>query len=127
MSAPTTTNSAATIFDSLIKGAETSIIGLTYNAIIAAVPWLGLPVIKQVWTGIFAFIADYFTRQAELGATFAVIDTQVNEEELTFNQALAALKAAQTSGDPNAISVAEKNFINAATALGSYDGSATPQ
>ena len=94
---------------------------------IADYPFLGFPIIKQLWEGILALIGGYFSRALQTGATFIVIDHQVNTEESNLTKALAALIAAQKSGDPVAIQKAIKDYANAHSALIHSDGSAHPQ
>lgn len=123
-STPTTTNTAATLVKQLLSGLENSILGVVYAAIIVDVPWLGWPVIKQLWTGLFSWIAGYFLEAAQNGATFALIDAQVGGEETTLSSALKELIAAEKSGDAAAIKKAISDYANAQSALVHDDGSA---
>lgn len=122
---PTTENSAAGIANTVIKVGETGIVAVAESLAITAVPWLGLPVIKQLWEGIFNFIADKFEKAAATGATFLVIDVQVGNEETQMSKELAAVIAAEKSGDANAIKIAIANYANAQSALVHDDGSHT--
>jgi hypothetical protein len=88
-------------------------------------PWLGWPVVKQIWEGIFQWIAGLFVQVAETGETFAVIDNQTGTEVTGMSTALANLLAAEKSGDQNAINAAIQAYATANSALVRSDG-ATP-
>jgi hypothetical protein len=126
-STPSTTNKLATLVNALIAGLDKSILGVVYAAIIADVPWLGLPGIKQIWTWLFSWIASYFTVAAENGATFLIIDLQTGAEQTKLSAAMKQLIAAEQSGDPNAIKAAIQAYANANSALIHDDGSAPAQ
>jgi hypothetical protein len=86
MSTPTTTNTVANEVNTIIKGIENVCVPLIENAIITAVPALGLPVIKQITEEIEQIFANYLTKWAEEQADFAIIDTQVSSEEAAIAQ-----------------------------------------
>lgn len=122
-----TTNQAAADADKLIKLVEGILVPIAENAIVAAVPALGLPIVKQIVDVITQALSDDLTQLAETGVTFGIIDNQVSNEEDNITSATAALEAAQTSGDSNAIAKANAEEDAAAQALINSDGSATPQ
>lgn len=122
---PTTTNTTANNVNTGISVAGNTIVNLVEGMITADVPWLGLPGIKQIWEGLFNWIAGYFIKAAQTGATFTVIDVQVGQEQTAMSKALAALLAAEKIGDPNAIKQAIKDYAAAQSSLIHDDGSAT--
>lgn len=124
---PTTVNGVATGIDSVIKAGGGILVSVVETAIIADVPWLGLPVIKQIWEALFSWICGYFIRAAEDGATFAVIDIQTGSEVSGVSSALAALVAAEKTGDASAIKKAIQDYANAQSSLVHSDGSAPAQ
>lgn len=126
MSDPTTTNSTATMADNIISATASTLEKVTEDMIIADVPLLATPIIKQLWEGLFNWIMGYASRAAQTGATFAVIDTQVNSEQSGMSSALAALVAAEKSGDANAIQKAIQAYQAAQSSLINSNGSATP-
>lgn len=121
-----TANQTATTVNKVIAGAETGIVGVAERLAIAAWPALGYPVIKQIWEAIFGYFADLFTRAAQTGATFAIIDHQISGENKNMSAALIELHAAELSGDADRIKKAIQNYANANSALVNADGSATP-
>ena len=125
MAALPTTNQAAQGIDNAIQSGGSSIISLAENMIIADVPFLGFPIIKQIWEALFNFIAGYFEKAAETGATFAVIDAQTASESSNLSQALQALITAEKSGNAAAIQQAIQNYAKANSALINSDGSAS--
>lgn len=127
MSGPTTTNSTATGIDGVIDAASGAIVSTVEALCIADQPWLAWPGVKQIWEGIFGYIAGQFEKAAELGATFAVIDVQVGGEESALSKALSAVVAAEKSGDKYAIQAAIQAYADAQSALVNYDGSAPPK
>lgn len=127
MADPTTTNSAATSANTAIVDVVSALIPAAEGLIIADVPALGLPIIKQIWEALFSWIAGYFEKAAENGATFGIIDLQVIKEEAGVSAGIAALIAAEKTGDPNAIQQAIKDYADANSALVHDDGSAPAQ
>lgn len=102
MASPTTTNTTANEVNTIIKGIENVCVPLIENAIISAVPALGLPVVKQITEEIEQIFANYLTKWVETQADFAVIDAQVNSEESKLSNASkgtddAAFQAAQSA------------------------------
>lgn len=118
-------NKTATTINTGIRVTGNAIVTLVENMIVADVPALGLPIIKQLWQALFTWVAGYFIKAAENGATFEVIDVQVEHEETIISEALAAVVAAEKSGDANALKKAIKDYADAQTALVHDDGSST--
>ena len=123
MSNPSTTNSTATVVDGVIGSVGGTIVTVVEGMIIADVPALGFPVLKQIWEALFNWIASYFILAAKEGATFFVIDVQVDQEESSMTDALKALIAAEKTGDKDAIQKAIAAYAKAHSALVHDDGS----
>lgn len=121
-----TTNQAATLANKVIAGAESGIVGVAENLAIAAQSWLGYPGIKQIWEAFFGFVADKFTRAFQTGATFIIVDHQVDGELSGVSKELAAVVAAEKTGDVAAITAAIKAYADAYSILMHDDGSAHP-
>ena len=119
-------NKTATLVNKIIAGAETGIVNVAESLAIADCPWLGWPGVKQIWEAAFSFVADKFTRAAQTGATFIVIDHQVDGEEKGLSAALIELKNAELSGDAVRIKKTIQDYANANSALDNSDGSAHP-
>lgn len=124
---PTTNNTDANAVNAIIGGLGGTIVSVVEDAIITDAPFLGFPLVKPIWEALFSWIASYFIKAAENGATFAVIDHQVGVEESAVSKALLNLILAEKGGDPSAIKSAIQAYADAQSALIHSDGSATPQ
>lgn len=125
---PLPVNQAATQAAALTKQLEDILVPIAENAIIAACPTLGLPVVKQITQAIEVAIADKITALIETGVVIPlVIDTQIGIEKINMAADQKALVAALKSGDQNAINTALANFQKSHGALVNSDGTATPQ
>lgn len=121
--APLTGNPVVDVVDQIINDA---IMAVALNAAIAAAlsaqPWLGLPIIKQLFEWAvrraFGFVSLY-TQQA---AAFAIIDAQINQEAAAYQQAMLNLRNAVTSGDQDAIAKTRATFQKALSVLIRSDG-----
>lgn len=134
MGDPTTTNATATTINALVneavKDAETLAEKTVETALEADIPFVALPVIKQLEEGTINLLVGELGKQVSIGlqtvGTFIVIDTQVSGENAGVSKELAAYMIAEKSGDPNAIKTALQNLANANSALDHDDGSAPP-
>lgn len=126
MTDPTTTNTTAQTVNTIVARANSSAVQILQGLITADVPWLGWPVIKQIFSFFLSWLDGYISIAEQKGATTVVITAQTDAEETNFNVALAALKAAQATGDANAITAAQNNYTAAALALANSDGSSSP-
>lgn len=124
MGEPTTENKTAIAVNSGIKTAGDTIIAVAEQMIIAAVPALGYPIISQIWKAVFDWVAGYFIRAAEQGATFTVIDLQIAAERKKFSEALSNIMAIQKTGNQDEIKKAIQAYADAHSALVHFDGSA---
>ena len=125
---PSTTlpvNKAAQLANSIIKGIEAALEPAIEAALIAAVPALGLPVVKQVVGEIEKIIEDKITVYLETGADFVIIDMQTNAENSNLAAARAAYIRALHTNDPAQIAAARKAYDVAQSALANDDGSGT--
>ena len=119
------TNQTAQAVDNAIQSGASSIVSLTESMIIADVPFLGAPIIKQIWEALFGWIAGYFEKAAATGATFAVIDLQVDTEVSSVSVALQNLIAAEKTNNPVLIQRAVAAYAKANSNLINSDGSAS--
>ena len=122
-SEPTTTDSTASIVSQTVTDIFGAAVTAAETTIIAAQPWLGLPVIKQLWEALFSYIVGKISGALGTAAGFLVIDLQTYTEVTNAASAIQALQAAQTSGDSNAITQARAQADAAAAALLHYNGS----
>ena len=123
-SAPT--NSTETTADNIIQDIKSNLAPLIQAAIIAQVPFLGDPVIKQITDTVENVIENYAAKMAEEVVNFAIVDKQVSDEKSAVTDALTGLEAAEKTGDSNAIANAEEIFENANASLDADDGSNQP-
>lgn len=122
---PTTTDQVASavndVLKSIIEGAGVTAVEVS---VIADVPWLGLPVIKQIFEYFLNLVASYFYVDAANAATKLVIDVQVNLEESKVLNSFQELQQAVASGDQNAIAKASGDLDSAYGSIIHSDGSA---
>lgn len=127
MSDPTTQNQVASTVNSVLKtiieGAGTTALE---NALIVEFPWLGLPVIKQIFEFILNKVSAIIYQDAAEAATKLIIDLQVNGEESSVGNAFKNLQMALASGDQNAINQTSKELDQAYASLIHSDGSSSP-
>lgn len=122
-----TTNQAATIgdkvihaliFDVAVKAAEAEIV--------AAVPIMGAPFLKQIDEQVLGFVAQKIYEKISLCATFTIIDAQTSAEAAAANAAANELKAELQKGTPSEIAQATEAFKSSFGKLARFDGSASP-
>lgn len=127
MSEPTTNNQVAGIINGILKNiiegaGEASV----EAAVIMQVPWLGWPVIKQLFDGVLGVVAEEIYKQAAITATKIVIDVQVGLEESKTGDAFQNLQMAIASGDKVAIDKASTDLDTAYGDLIHDDGWSAP-
>lgn len=123
---PTTSNTLAGIVNGAIKAGLDGGTTTIEAVIIADVPWLGLPVVKQILEYFLGFVEKYFYTGAANAATKLVIDMQVDSEISATNAAFANVQAALASGDTSAIQKASTDLDAAFASIIHYDGSSSP-
>lgn len=123
---PTTTNTAASDINIFISVINKTIETAAQAAIIAAVPELGAPVIKQIIDVIENAVESTITKYEQLGATFIVTDIQVGLEKDAVSHDVQAILNDEKSGDQNALERDEKQYQLDTSSLTHDDGSATP-
>ncbi len=126
MSDPTTDNKTADLLSQILKELETGGVDAAEIALIAAYPWLGWPIIKQLLEFILTQAADLIYRQAAIATTKLVIDIQVKMEESSVITSFQNLQMAIAGGDPNVIKTASADLSAAYGAIIHSDGWSTP-
>lgn len=125
MADPATSNKAASVVNDILK---TIIEGAgkpgIEAALIADFPWLGLPIVKQIFEFVLSKVADLVYKDAANLATKIIIDAQVNLEKSTVIGAFQNLQMAIASGDESAIKMASNDLDKAYGSLIHSDGSA---
>ena len=125
MSEPTITNATAVAIDKDISLVEKGALAAAEALIFADEPALAAPGLKQLVELVLGWAGGYFAKALDSGATFAVIDNQVGKEEATLTQVIAALQAAEKSGNLDEIKKEMAAYQAAQSALVHDDGSAS--
>lgn len=125
MADPTPVNKTANTINTGIKITGDTLVNVVEALIISDVPFLGMPVINQLFNALINWLSGYIIRAAETGATFAVIDLQVDHEVSQMAKVTTGVIAAEKTGDADAIKAAIKAYADAHSALIHDDGSAT--
>lgn len=123
MSDPTTVNSGLALSDSMVTTVMDAAIAAVEAEIIAAVPELGLPVIKQVLELALHVVEGLTEEQLLRVATFLIVDAQTSLENSNLVKAAGVLAAATATGNADAINQANQDFEKALAALIHFDGS----
>lgn len=95
------------------------------DAIVAESPSLAAPVLKALITKLVNWLGGYIYKALARMVTFTIINLQTDEQKSAYLKAEGALRAAQLSGDPNAVLSAKKDFESALKAIVHIDGSAS--
>lgn len=125
-SIPTGTNSTAQTVGDIASGTVNVVETTVEKLAEADVPILAAPVVKTLFEMVVGWLFGYIARAFSLFGIQMTIIIQTGAEVSSDNKALAALVAAQKSGDPVAIQKALAAFQLAVQNLGHADGSATP-
>lgn len=123
MSDPTTVNSGLALSDSMVTTVMDAATAAVEAEIIAAVPELGLPVIKQVLELALHVVEGLTEEQLLRVATFLIVDAQTSLENSNLVKAAGVLAAATATGNADAINQANQDFEKALAALIHFDGS----
>ncbi len=124
---PAPVNKAATVADTVIKTVNQVVTGAVETALQTYVPALGLPVVKQVIDYVLEDMDDKLSKFEQTGVTFLIIDGQVASERGSVADQLAAIRAAEASGNALLLQAAVAHFAAANSSLVHDDGSAIPQ
>ena len=92
------------------------------GAIIADIPALGIPVLKQIWEFAFDWLVKWVLYPVATLGGFIVVDAEEYCFLLKAIKAQADLEAAKKIGDANAITNASNNVDNAAANVIHYIG-----
>ena len=117
-----TTNSGAQDVVTVVQNLEQTGETAAETAIIAAVPWMGTVILKQIWEAFFNWLFQLIAVPLANYSGRVVIDV---EEYLALKKvasASAALTAAKQSGDSNAISQASTAVDQAVAPVIQYIG-----
>lgn len=126
VTAPFPTNPTTLVVNQTIDGVFGVAVGAAQAALIAADPAVfGFPIIAFLDDQVIQLVANEIYKQFAQWVSFEIIDFDDAAQVTDQQKALAALKAAQTSGDPNALAQALTNFDQAAQALTHIDGAGT--
>lgn len=121
-----TTDATASFANKTVGQLLNALVPVAEAAIIAAVPWLGVPGLKQIWEMLFNYIVGQLSGALGTQASFIVMDVQEYFTLKSVSSALTQLKAAQATGDVNAIAQANAAADAAAAGLLHYGGDAHP-
>lgn len=92
------------------------------SSLIAAQPWLGLPVVKQLWEKAFQYFVGQLTQGLAIFAGKVVVDAEEYFNLKKAAKALQDLNAAKASGDQNAINQASSHVDETVAPLLHYVG-----
>ena len=126
MSDPATVNETATLVNKAIKAAMDGGSSAVLALIVTDVPWLGLPVIRQILAYVLSYFEGYLFTAAANAATSIVIDLQVEHEASKTKDAFQGVVDAVKSGDQQAIEKSSSALDDAFSSLIHSDGSASP-
>jgi hypothetical protein len=118
-----TTDTLASDTDRTLQDVLNDATSAAETALIAAYPVLADPGLEQIWEFVFNEIAGKIGGAAGTLSGFIVVDLQKYTALKTAATALTELKAAQSSGDQNAITIANVQTDAAAAAILHYMGS----
>ena len=122
---PTLTNADANKVDTAIQLGVSAGGRMVEVLAIAAWPPLGWPIIKQIFEFILTKIDTPISIAIQSGATFGIIDLQVDLQQSAMSASLAAIQKAQNDGNPDELQKAINQYEAAQTNLVNYNGGAT--
>jgi hypothetical protein len=124
---PHTINPLATLVNKIISGLVEGVAEPVLETMIEAdVPFLGLPVVKQLFEYAFHYIIHNLDVQMEVGAVKFVINIQTDSELAQAITAAIRLRDAMRENNQHAIDEASKDLDAAYDNLGHFDGWAKP-
>lgn len=128
---PTTDNQALETFDSIAATAALKVVlpvveRITETAAEAELPFLALPLVKQIFEGTANILEEQVAKELLLLLVTAgvkiIITVQTDAEKAAYQKAEGATRAALLSKDPVAIAAAKKEMDNAANQIIHSDG-----
>lgn len=119
-----TVDATASSVNKTVQSVVGDAVPLAEAALIAAQPWLGWPIICQLWEAAFGAIINALGTALGVMGSYVVMDVQKYIDLTNAANALVALNAAKASGDSNAIEQASQAADAAAQPIIQYIGSA---
>lgn len=108
------TNNLAQFFVDLISGLGENVAAPILEATAEAdVPFLALPIVKQIFEYVVSNLIDKIDILVEDGVIQIVFKAEAAEHEMALANALLALKNAHATGDPNNVNQALQNAVAA--------------
>lgn len=108
---PTDTNTAAIVANKFIQSA---IFDVALNAFktwaTVQVPFLGWPIIKQIFSLLVGKIGDFIYEYLATIVTFSIIDLKIQAEKNAYDEAVTDLKKAHEGGNPDEVQKAKEEF-----------------
>lgn len=92
---------------------------MTY--LIAQVPFLGYPLIRQIVTWVVTYVAGILYKYLDQFVVFSIIDFQTQSQAQDYLASVNKLQSAITSGDANAIEKAKSDFKTKLNTLVKFD------
>lgn len=123
---PTTVNEPSRRVNQVIKGLLDIGFAGVETVLLGYAPWLGLPVVKQIFEWCAGKLEDqiYFALAEE--GTYLVLKFQTKIEKTAYLASIEELKQAQDTGNADALAAARKKWADAASSFIHSDGAATP-
>lgn len=117
-----TTDKAAQLANKTLGELTNAAISAAETGLIAAQPWLGWPVIKQIWQKAFSYFVGQLGGALGVYAGYRVVDVQEYLDLKNAAKALAQLNAAKALGDPDEINKASAAADKAVAPILHYVG-----
>lgn len=93
------------------------VLGAAIDALFVAVPFLNLPVLRQLIRYMLTTFGDYVYKQLDRYVAFTVIDFQTEHQRAEYEKAVAALSTANSGGTPEELERAKEEFKKSLSAL----------
>lgn len=107
--------------DAISKLIKNVVLKAVIAALISAVPFLGIPGINLITTWLVMKIGGLVIETLQKFIDFKIIDWKTDAENAAYQNAVAALKAAQATGDANATEKAKADFKSTLSKLIHFD------
>lgn len=96
--------------EDILQAIEELALTEAYALLIAAVPFLGWPVIGVVTAFVLRWLGNLVFKAIQKFVAFKAIEWKTEAQNVAYQETVTSLKTAQASGDKDAISVAKTNF-----------------